>query len=104
MSAGAEEWQLPDPDELADELHLFGFHTGTAFDAAWHHAIAFTIEPEQQERNRMRMILELARYGRFGGGIHDWDDEPVRELRSWWGVLKEILDNENAISRTAEDR
>jgi hypothetical protein len=103
LNEGAEEWQPPDPDELRDELHVYGFQTGTSFDAAWHHILQ--ADPLEQEKTRRRQILQLARYGRFGGSSPcAWDDEPVTELRAWWRTLKEILDEEDSLSRASENR
>jgi hypothetical protein len=50
------------------------------------------------------MILQLSRYARFGGSLHEWDDEPVRELRAWWETLREILAEEDSLQTAAEDR
>jgi hypothetical protein len=85
-----------------DDLHILHFWTGTVFDACWHHTL--DVDPIQHAKIRRRMILELARFGRFGGGLHEWDDEPVSELQAWWNVLKEMMDHEDALARAAEDR
>jgi hypothetical protein len=72
------------------------------FDAVWH--LTLDVDPDLQERTRRKQILELARYGRLGGGLHDWDDEPVVELRAWWDALKELMDKEDSLASAAENR
>jgi hypothetical protein len=61
------------------------------------------MDPVEQEKMRRKQILQLARYGRVGG-LHDWDEESVDELRAWYQALKEVLDSEEALGRVAENR
>jgi hypothetical protein len=77
------------------------FRTGTVFDACWHHVLR--VDPAEQEKTRRMQVLELSRYGRLGG-LHEWDDEPVRELRAWHAALRELLGGEPVLVAHGEDR
>lgn len=80
------------------------FWTGTVLDACWHLTDAVALDPAEHEQLRRRQILQLARYGRFGGGdIHQWDREPVGELLGWYAALKDLLDGEHALQASAEN-
>jgi hypothetical protein len=99
----AEAWEPPDPDLVEESLAVLAVRTRTPWDAFWPHALR--LDPAQHAATRRKQILQLARYGRFGGGsIREWDDEPVSELRAWYGTLCEVLKEENAMSQRAENQ
>jgi hypothetical protein len=103
LSDAAEEWDQPDPDDLRDEVHSLSFFTGTVYDAVWHHTLE--LDPAKHVKMRRSQILQLSRYGRFGGGtISEWDEQPVSELRAWYEALKDLLDAEDALNKTLENR
>lgn len=84
---------------------LLAVHTGTVFDACWYHTEAVVPAGEDDvDDYRRHQILALARYGRFGGGnIHQWDDEPVEELNTWYRALVKLMDRESAMQATTEN-
>jgi len=93
---------VPDPLEVDAVVGRLAFHSRTVADAMWHHTVE--VDGEELLKTRRKQKLQLARYGRQPFLAAEWDDVDVAELGEWYRALKELLDEEDAVSRGMEDR
>jgi hypothetical protein len=59
------------------------------------------IDPFELEHARRKQKMWLARYARQS--LLQWDDVPVREIREWVEVLRELLEGEDVFRRAEEE-
>jgi len=52
----------------------------------------------------MKQKLQLSRYGRQPFLAREWEDVDVVELGEWYRALRELLSEEDEMSRRMEDR
>lgn len=62
-----------------------------------------TIDPEEQEQERRRMLSYLGRYGRQSMLDADWWDVDLEEFKAKFQDLSEVIRQESSEHRRNED-